>query len=210
VAKPQTPEEVRQALVDALGAIRSQARLGRHLTVADVKFLTKIVNGFIAHPWSDEEVEGWFREDADIRAYQDAIDDVGGLVQGILNRLEHRDRARHNDATERFWHILEEMGRLRPLLGEPRFKPHEKGSFPWGRTLMALRIADETLLVRRRVADRCGARLQDSFGKKRKSPILTFALAMLRLILPGQKLPLPQTLARNLKRAKASFQGAPE
>jgi hypothetical protein len=210
VAKTLTPEEVRKVLANALSAIRSQARLSTHLTVADVKPLTKIINGFIAHPWSDEDVEDWFREDAEVCAYQDAIDDVGKLVNGILNRLEHRDRDGYNDACEHFWHILEEMDRLRPLLGEPRFKPHERGPFPEGRTFMSLKIADEALLVLRRVAYRCGARLQDSFGKKGNSPILTFTIAMRRLILPGEKPPSPKTLARRLEAARAWFQVAPE
>jgi hypothetical protein len=205
---------VREALADCLDASRLHAPLVADLTVKDVRPLTQIINGFIAQPWSDDDIKDWFREDAEIRAYQDAIDSVGKLVQRILNKLEPRaqarDRDRYHDALDCFWQMLAKMEELRPLLGKPRFKPHLEGKHLAGRSFMGLRIADEVLFVLHRIADRCGVPRQRGFGDDHESPILVFTRAMLKLISPGEEPPSERVLARNMARAKVSFQGPPD
>jgi hypothetical protein len=152
-------EEIRRSLAGYLAESKRHARLAEHLTVDDVAALTQLINDFIAQPWSDADVKGLLRQDGEVRAYQAAIDNIGNLVQGILNRLEGGDRCRFHDATERFWEMLTQAQGLRPLLGEPRFKPRRKGGkTPSGRSLMAAFVADETLRALNRVGGRCGAR----------------------------------------------------
>jgi hypothetical protein len=161
----------------------------------------------IVRPWDKARVKWLKEQDAKILDYQKKNDAVAKRVRDLLGGL---DGKRDRKVVAGYRGILEKLTKLRSLHGKPFFvpqrgRPHEPRSF------MEVWIALLTLRVLQSVAARCGVRLQHSFGKEDVSLIVPeFTLAMMRLILPGVRLPSPPSLLRTLKRAFAFVEGSLE